>query len=176
MICICKRLITWQHRHCRRSGQLEPCLPLWHCSTYSERTACHFARFTPDSDFFHHTFYTVHTVHSVCSTFTIVHTVHSVISIPRGRSSSTMGLLKVILQLELQPIAQVHPELQLQGNSHQAQMIILLILLNQVEPTIQLMRIGATLPPHELHEGSKGDGASPNRGIATRSCPISSPT
>ena len=38
---------------------------LWHFSTYSLCTACHFARFTPDSDFFHHTFCTVHTVHSV---------------------------------------------------------------------------------------------------------------
>ena len=36
-------------------------------STYSVRTACHFARFTPVSDFFRHTFCTVHTVHSVCS-------------------------------------------------------------------------------------------------------------
>ena len=35
-----------------------------HRSTYSVRTAGHFARFTPDSDFFHHTFCTVH---SVCS-------------------------------------------------------------------------------------------------------------
>ena len=31
--------------------------------------------------------------------------------------------------LELQPVAQVHPELRFQGNSHQAQIIILLILL-----------------------------------------------
>ena len=35
-------------------------------------TACHFARFTPDSDFFHHTFFTVYTVHSVWSAFTLV--------------------------------------------------------------------------------------------------------
>jgi len=35
------------------------------------RTSCHFARFTPDSDFFHHTFCTVRTVHSVCSPFTL---------------------------------------------------------------------------------------------------------
>ena len=36
-------------------------------------TACHFARFTPDSDFFHHTFCTVHTVHSVhFSSFSVV--------------------------------------------------------------------------------------------------------
>ena len=36
-------------------------------SSYWVRTADHFARLTPDSDFFHHTFCTVHTVHSVCS-------------------------------------------------------------------------------------------------------------
>ena len=47
--------------------------------------------------------------------------------------------------------------------------------INPVKPTIQLMRIGATSPPHELHGGSRGDGASPNLGIATRSCPTSSP-
>ena len=45
---------------------------LWHCSTYWVRTAGHFARFTPNSDFFHHTFCTVHTVHIVCSPFTLV--------------------------------------------------------------------------------------------------------
>jgi len=47
-------------------------LGMWHCSTYWLRTAGHFARFTPDSDFFHHTFCTVHTVHTVCSLFTLV--------------------------------------------------------------------------------------------------------
>ena len=31
--------------------------------------------------------------------------------------------------MELQPDAQVYPELQLEGNSHQAQIIILLVLL-----------------------------------------------
>ena len=42
---------------------------LWHLSTYSVRTAGHFARFTPDSDFFHHTFCTVHTVHTIWSSY-----------------------------------------------------------------------------------------------------------
>ena len=41
--------------------------PLWHRSSYSVRTACHFARFTPVQTSFLHTFCTVHTVHSVCS-------------------------------------------------------------------------------------------------------------
>ena len=50
----------------------------------------------------------------------------AVISIPRGCPSSTMRRLRAILQLELQPVAQVHPELQLQGNSREAQIIILL--------------------------------------------------
>ena len=36
------------------------------CDT-AVRTACHFARFTPDSDFFHHKFCTVDIVQSVCS-------------------------------------------------------------------------------------------------------------
>ena len=47
-------------------------IPLWHCSTYWVRTAGHFARFTPVSDFFYHTFCTLHTVHIVCSPFTLV--------------------------------------------------------------------------------------------------------
>jgi hypothetical protein len=38
----------------------------------SVRTAGHFARYTPDSDFFLHTFCTVHTVHTVCSPSTLV--------------------------------------------------------------------------------------------------------
>jgi len=41
------------------------------CDT-SVRTSCHFARLTPDTDFFHHTSCTVHTVHSVCSPHTLV--------------------------------------------------------------------------------------------------------
>jgi hypothetical protein len=46
------------------------------CDT-AVRTAGHFTRFTPDSDFFHHTFCTVHTVHSVCSHHYIL--LHSVL-------------------------------------------------------------------------------------------------
>jgi hypothetical protein len=42
-----------------------------YCDT-AVRTVGHFARFTPDSAFFHHTFCTVHTVHIVCSPFTLV--------------------------------------------------------------------------------------------------------
>ena len=53
----------------------------------------------------------------------------SVISIPRGRPTPRMGRPRAILHPEQQPDAQVHPELQLQGNCHQAQIIILLILL-----------------------------------------------
>ena len=41
-------------------------------SDTSVRTACHFARFTPDLDFFHHTFFTVHAVHSVSSAQSLV--------------------------------------------------------------------------------------------------------
>ena len=58
------------------SRALTPVLPphtpelshlLWHCSTYSARTACRFSRFTPDSDFFPHTFCTAQTSVSVLS-------------------------------------------------------------------------------------------------------------
>ena len=44
---------------------------VWHRSTYQVRTACHFARFTTDSDFFNHTFCTVYTIQSVCSSHTL---------------------------------------------------------------------------------------------------------
>jgi hypothetical protein len=51
----------------------------------------------------------------------------AVISIPRSRPTPTMGWSRAILHLEPQPGAQVHPELQLQGNSHQAQIIVILL-------------------------------------------------
>ena len=90
--------------------------------TYSVRTACHFARFTPDSDFFHHTFCMVHTVHTVCSELPSKSTVttHRCHQHPQWDA---------VLRAELQPDAQVHPELQLQGNSHQAQIMLPMILL-----------------------------------------------
>jgi hypothetical protein len=40
-----------------------------------------------------------------------------------------MGQTRAVLYLEPQPGAQVHPELQFQGYGHQAQIIIILILL-----------------------------------------------
>ena len=58
-------------------GQMEICIrlhsiELWHCSTYSVRTACHFARFTPDSDFFSpHILYSTYITHCLF-TFTLV--------------------------------------------------------------------------------------------------------
>ena len=55
--------------------------------------------------------------------------VTAVISIPRGHSTPTMGRPGTILRLGPQLGAQVHPELQLQGNCHKAQVIIILILL-----------------------------------------------
>ena len=51
------------------------------------------------------------------------------IVIPRGRPTPTVGRPRAVLHLEPQPDAPVHPELQLQGNGHQAQIIIILILL-----------------------------------------------
>ena len=67
------------------------------------------------------------------------------ISISRGRPTPTMGRPRAVLQLELQPVAQVHSELRSEGNRYQAQIILLLILLPghatvPVEPTIQLTR------------------------------------
>ena len=52
-----------------------------------------------------------------------------VISIPRGRPTPTMGRSRAILHLEPQPGAQAHPEFQLQGNGHKAQIIVIQILL-----------------------------------------------
>ena len=81
-------LIVWAISN--RSGVL------WHFSTYWVRTASHFVRFTPDSDFFHHTFCTVHTVNSVWSHLIITSSLCWCFTIDLATHGSTATVSKYI--------------------------------------------------------------------------------